>query len=57
MQRLYLTKLIFAYLKSGEIEIARVLEVVEVVENKATEITLEEGQKRDGSARLGDFFY
>ena len=43
--------------KSGEIEIARVLEVVEVVENKATEITLEEGQKRDGSARLGDFFY
>ena len=29
--------------KSGEIEIARVLEVVEAVENKATEITVEEG--------------
>ena len=43
--------------KSGEIEIARVLEVVEVVDNKAIEITLEEGQKRDGSARIGDFFY
>ena len=43
--------------KSGEIEIARVLEVVEVVDNKATEITLEEGQKRDGSARIGDYFY
>lgn len=43
--------------KSGEIEIARVLKVVEVIENKATEITLEEGQKRDASARLGDFFY
>ena len=43
--------------KSGEIEIARVLKVVEVVDNKAIEITLEEGQKRDSSARIGDFFY
>ena len=43
--------------KSGEIEIARVLKVVEEVDNKATEITLKEGQKRDGSARIGDFFY
>ena len=43
--------------KSGEIEIARVLKVVEVIENKATEITLEEGKKRDSAARLGDFFY
>jgi N utilization substance protein A len=43
--------------KSGEIEIARVLKVSEVVENKATEITLEEGQKRDSSARVGDYFY
>ena len=43
--------------KSGEIEIARVLKVVEVVDNKATEITLEEGQKRDNSARIGDYFY
>ena len=31
--------------KSGEIEIARVLEVVENVENSATEITFEEGKK------------
>ena len=43
--------------KSGEIEIARVLKVVEVVDNKATEITLEEGEKRDSSARIGDYFY
>ena len=43
--------------KSGEIEIARVLEVVENVENSATEITFEEGKKRDAEARLGDFFY
>ena len=43
--------------KSGEIEIARVLEVVEAVENKATEITVEEGIKRDSDARLGDYFY
>ncbi|MBH87849.1 MAG: transcription termination/antitermination protein NusA [Pelagibacterales bacterium] len=43
--------------KSGEIEIARVLKVVEVIENKATEITIEEGRKRDSSARVGDYFY
>ena len=43
--------------KSGEIEIARVLKVVEVIENKATEITIEEGKKRDSSARVGDYFY
>jgi transcription termination/antitermination protein NusA len=43
--------------KSGEIEIARVLKVSEIVENKATEIALEEGQKRDSSARVGDYFY
>ena len=43
--------------KSGEIEIARVLKVVEVVENKAVEINIEEGKKRDSSARVGDFFY
>ena len=43
--------------KSGEIEIARVLKVVEVVDNKAIEITLEEGQKRDSSSRIGDYFY
>ena len=43
--------------KSGEIEIARVLKVVEEVENKAIEITLEEGKKRDNSASVGDYFY
>ena len=43
--------------KSGEIEIARVLKVVEVIENKATEITIGEGKKRDSSARVGDYFY
>ena len=43
--------------KSGEIEIARVLKIVEEVENKAIEITLEEGKKRDNSASIGDYFY
>ena len=38
--------------KSGEIEIARVLKVSEVVENKATEITLEEGKKRSKEAKI-----
>ena len=38
--------------KNGEIEIARVLKVSEVVENKAIEITLEEGKKRDEEARI-----
>ena len=28
-----------------------------MVENKAIEITLEEGKKRDGEARIGDYFY
>ena len=31
--------------------------VVETVENSATEITFEEGKKRDAEARLGDYFY
>jgi len=43
--------------KNGEIEIARVLKVTEVVENKATEISLEEGKKRDSAANIGDYFY
>ena len=43
--------------KNGEIELARVLKVSEVVENKYTEITLEEGLKRDSSATIGDYFY
>jgi transcription termination/antitermination protein NusA len=43
--------------KNGEIELARVLKVSEVVENKYTEITLEEGLKRDSAATIGDYFY
>ena len=43
--------------KNGEIEIARVLKVVEEVENKAIEISIEEGKKRDSDARIGDYFY
>ncbi len=43
--------------KNGEIEIARVLKVTEVVENKAIEISLEEGKKRDSAANIGDYFY
>ena len=43
--------------KNGEIEIARVLEIVEVVENKAIEISLAEGKKRNSEARIGDYFY
>ena len=43
--------------KNGEIDIARVLKVSEIVGNKATEITLEEGKKRDVDARIGDYFY
>ncbi len=43
--------------KNGEIEIARVLKVVEEVENKAIEISIEEGKKRNSDARIGDYFY
>ena len=43
--------------KNGEIELARVLKVSKIIENKATEITLEDAQKRDVSARIGDYFY
>ena len=43
--------------KNGEIEIARVLQVTEVVENIAIEISLEEGKKRDSAANIGDYFY
>ena len=42
--------------KSGEIEIARVLNIKETVENPAREISLEEAKKRDDSARLEDYF-
>ena len=43
--------------KNGEIEIARVLKIVEEVENKAIEISIVEGKKRNDDARVGDFFY
>ena len=42
--------------KSGEIEIARVLNIKETVENPAREISLKEAKKRDESARLEDYF-
>ena len=33
------------------------MKVTEVVENKAIEISLEEGKKRDSAANIGDYFY
>ena len=42
--------------KSGEIEIARVLRVVEVVDNKATEITLKRAKKEMALPELEIFF-
>ena len=40
--------------QTGEIHLARHLHVVEVVENEATDITLEEAQGRNASAQVGD---
>ena len=40
--------------KTGEIRLMRVLEVVENVENEATQITLEDAKGRDKSAAIGD---
>jgi N utilization substance protein A len=41
--------------KTGEIRIARLLQVVEKVENDATEIALAEAQRRNPDAQVGDF--
>ena len=41
--------------KTGQTNLARLLEVVEVVENKATEIDLKEARKKNREAEIGDF--
>ena len=41
--------------KTGDIRLNRLLEVVEAVENDATQITLAEASKRNPAARVGDF--
>jgi N utilization substance protein A len=40
---------------SGEISLARYLEVVEVVENEATQLTLEQARRHKPQAELGEF--
>jgi len=40
---------------TGQTNLARLLEVVEVVENKATEIDLKEARKKNKEAEIGDF--
>ena len=42
--------------KTGEIELGRVLNVVENIEIPSKEISLEDGKKRDSAAMLGDYF-
>jgi N utilization substance protein A len=41
--------------KSGEIQLARYIEVVEEVENEATQFTLKQALKKKPDAQLGDF--
>ena len=41
--------------KTGQTNLARLLEVVEVVENKATEIDLKAARKKNKEAEIGDF--
>ncbi|CAO3399187.1 transcription termination factor NusA [Azospirillum palustre] len=41
--------------KTGDIHLTRHLEVVETVENEATQVTLPYAQKRKAGAKLGDF--
>ena len=41
--------------KTGQTNLARLLEVVEVVENKATEIDLKDARKKNKEAEIGDF--
>ncbi len=41
--------------KTGEIKLARLLEVVEIVEIDATQISMDDAKKRNPSAQLGDF--
>jgi transcription termination/antitermination protein NusA len=42
--------------KTGDIRLARYTEVVETVENEATQIALPEAQKKDPEKKIGDFF-
>ncbi|MEZ5926172.1 MAG: transcription termination factor NusA [Hyphomicrobiaceae bacterium] len=41
--------------KTGEMRLARLLEVVEQVENEATQITLGDAKRRNPDAKVGDF--
>jgi transcription termination/antitermination protein NusA len=41
--------------KTGEMRLARLLQVVEVIENDATQIELGEAKRRNAEAKLGDF--
>ena len=41
--------------KTGDIRVARLLEVVETIENEATEITVREARDRNPDAQIGDF--
>ncbi|MEC7671017.1 MAG: transcription termination factor NusA [Pseudomonadota bacterium] len=41
--------------KTGQTNLARLLEVVEIVENKATEIDIKEARKKNKEAEIGDF--
>lgn len=41
--------------KTGEIRLWRLLEVVEAVENHATQVTLSDAQEKNGDAEIGDF--
>ena len=41
--------------KSGEIRLARYMEVAEEIENESTQLTLAEAQRRQSDLRLGDF--
>lgn len=41
--------------KSGEIRLARYMEVAETIENEATQLTLAEAQSRQSDLKLGDF--
>ena len=43
--------------KTGEIRISRVLEVVEIVENTALQITLKEAKEKDAELEIGGFYY
>lgn len=41
--------------KTGEISLARLLEVVEAIDNEAIQISLRDAQKRNPAAQIGDF--